>query len=52
MDLFQPMVPTDKQHDISEVLLHPSFAPELEVILGRAAGFVDRDSIRRIWSCT
>ncbi|MEG3191601.1 hypothetical protein [Lysobacter sp. D1-1-M9] len=43
MDLFQPVVPTDKQHDIFQVLMHPSLGPEREVIQGWAAGFVDRD---------
>lgn len=43
MDLFQPVVPADKQHDIFRILLHPAHGPERSVIEGWAAGFIDRD---------
>lgn len=43
MDLFQPLVPPDKQHDIFRLLMHPAHAPEREVIASWAIGFVDRD---------
>ncbi|MDC8012806.1 hypothetical protein [Tahibacter soli] len=43
MDLFQPVVPVDKQHDIFRMLMHPAHGPERAVIQGWAAGFLDRD---------
>ena len=43
MDLFQPAVPTDKQHDIFRLLMHPDHAPERAVIQSWATGFIDRD---------
>jgi hypothetical protein len=43
MDLFQPQVSPDKQHDIFRLLMHPAHAPERAVIASWATGFVDRD---------
>lgn len=43
MDLFKPVVPTGNEHEIFQLLMHPSFGPERKVIQGWAAGFVDRD---------
>lgn len=43
MDLFQPVVPPDKQHDIFRLLMDPAHAPERAVIASWATGFVDRD---------
>lgn len=43
MDLFQPVVPVDKQHDIFRMLMHPAHGPERAVIQRWASGFIDRD---------
>jgi hypothetical protein len=43
MDLFQPVVPAEKQHDIFRLLMQPAHAPERAVIQAWAAGFIDRD---------
>lgn len=43
MDLFQPIVPKDKQHPIFQMLLDPDYGPERAVIADWAAGFLDRD---------
>lgn len=43
MNLFQPLVSTDKQHPIFRMLNDPTHAPERAVLEDWATGFVDRD---------
>lgn len=43
MDLFTPIIPTEKQHRIFQMLLQPEYAPERAVLAQWARTFVDRD---------
>lgn len=43
MNLFQPLVPEEKQHDIFRILMRSEHAPEREVLKSWATDFVDRD---------
>ncbi|RQV96436.1 glycosaminoglycan attachment site [bacterium] len=44
MDLFTPLVSSDKLHPVFSHILAPEFQPEREVLVKWADGFVDRDN--------
>ncbi|MBS0288614.1 MAG: hypothetical protein JSS07_01085 [Proteobacteria bacterium] len=44
IDLFTPIVSTEKMHFIFKTLLEPSNAPEKNVLHGWAKDFIDRDN--------
>ena len=43
MDLFQPLVPSEKQHPIFRMLNDPMLGPERDVLQDWATDFIDRD---------